>query len=1106
MEAKYNSEGGDDLLRNPHFFSGLKLGFIFGLILILSLLAANGISRGITAHAIENLRDNKVDNEVYSSLLEKGAADVIIEFKHDKDQSLSILDESDDINITHDYESINAVAGEITVEGLADLLKDENVQAIKSDKILSIMLSDTASLINATYAWSNQINGTNITGNGHSVCVLDTGADYTNPALQGRIIAQQCYCDLMGGCCPNAGTVENNSMDDNGHGTHVTGIIISNDTTYRGIAYGANVVSVKVCNEGGSCQESDAIKGIEYCTKNASLYNITAISISIGGGGFSSYCDSYSPTMTAAINNAVKAGLIVSIASGNNGYLYNITWPACVRNATAVTSSDKLDNVAASYAKRNALVDLIAPGGTSSNRIISTGLTGFESKSGTSMAAPHVSAAAILIKQYNLLYNNYNLTGQEIEAILKKSGKPINDTFGQGLIFYRIDIKAALDSILKINAAEKSIEKPDIAKIVYSDPFDMGAASAAFTITDNLISFDSSYPQFNRAATLSIYNLNFAKTPVVLKNGIFCSTCPIISYSGNNLSFSVTGFSNYSAASNSQLSIYDSASGNASINEPITIYANYTNRSSNQQITGSCNLTINNTSYQMSLSGIYQQNVSLSMGQYNYTIICSATDFETLNYSSTLNVINDSSAPYWSNISGSSANYSTAGYNLSIVWQDNVRISKVWIEENFTGSFANHTVSGTGSAYTYSFGNISVGNYTYRWYANDTSGNINDTGILNFTLNKGISPVNLYLNGNQANISITYSQSNATATAGGTAHLFRDGVPVTNPEIITLKPGNYTYKANATGNANYTDNAGGVTYTLSVSKTAATIILKLDGLDEDIIVSPKENVSVLANLIAPAGEYITVKRNANILASGNSPITSSFIANIGTYNINASFEGNENYTSTSSKYTVTVKETLEEDKAAAGLATQSTTNTTSANCTEEWKCTAWSNCTNNKQFRNCTDIKHCNTTRTKPSEEAICDPNCAENWKCTAWSKCSNNTMLRVCSDLNNCSTTKNKPAEKQNCDKLSPIQQAISIPAAITGGISSFFVGTFNFTKNNKGIILGIIFAATFAAVLIRFSPDIVNLIRNYISIIVKENDKNEVTRNALRLMQRKY
>jgi hypothetical protein len=92
-------------------------------------------------------------------------------------------------------------------------------------------------------------------------------------------------------------------------------------------------------------------------------------------------------------------------------------------------------------------------------------------------------------------------------------------------------------------------------------------------------------------------------------------------------------------------------------------------------------------------------------------------------------------------------------------------------------------------------------------------------------------------------------------------------------------------------------------------------------------------------------------------------------------------------------------------------------------CTPSWSCTDWSQCVNNQQTRTCTDTKNCGKDTGKPNETQSCDSGlrpvdeqCDEDWACSDWSDCVNNRFTRVCTDLNDCGTQNNRPSGSMAC------------------------------------------------------------------------------------------
>ncbi|KKL06009.1 hypothetical protein LCGC14_2600340, partial [marine sediment metagenome] len=99
---------------------------------------------------------------------------------------------------------------------------------------------------------------------------------------------------------------DDDPMDDNGHGTHVAGIVASQNPTYKGVAPGANIVAAKVLNSAGSGWFTDIAAAIDWCMDNKDTYNIVAMSLSLGDGGEytdpTTECDPYLTANAVLLN------------------------------------------------------------------------------------------------------------------------------------------------------------------------------------------------------------------------------------------------------------------------------------------------------------------------------------------------------------------------------------------------------------------------------------------------------------------------------------------------------------------------------------------------------------------------------------------------------------------------------------------------------------------------------------------------------------------------------------------------------------------------------------------------------------------------------------
>ena len=427
--------------------------FLVVLLIIFSSIVYSKLQEDIQTINVEVGLEKKIQEEekvrVIVTLKEESKKSIFAkklpekeEIENQQEKVLAKLDD-DEFELKNRFSNINAIAGELTEEGLKKLKNNPDVESIEIDSIVSIVLDASVPLINANKVNNLTYNNSYINGTGETVCVVDTGVDATHEALQNKIIAEHCYCSITnlgsGGCCPDNSSEDNSATDDNGHGTHVIGTIASINNTYKGVAPGAKIVAIKALDNGGSGYTSEVINGIDWCIDNKDIYNISIISLSLGNERFYDYCDSDS--LAAAANKASNNGIFVAIASGNDGYSDSVSSPACASNVTSVGSVTKAD-VMSSFTNTDDILDVLAPG---SSIVSAQNGGGYKTLSGTSMAAPHVAGAAALLLQYKKVVSNINLTPKQIENTLKDSGKNITDT-GNGLNFSRIDVFAAITS------------------------------------------------------------------------------------------------------------------------------------------------------------------------------------------------------------------------------------------------------------------------------------------------------------------------------------------------------------------------------------------------------------------------------------------------------------------------------------------------------------------------------------------------------------------------------------------------------------------------------------------------------------------------------------
>ncbi|MBK5257495.1 MAG: S8 family serine peptidase [Vicinamibacteria bacterium] len=355
-----------------------------------------------------------------------------------------------DFRLTKQYEFIPALAGEVTREGLATLESLPGVLHVGLDQVRHAFLSESTALIGARDAQA-----AGYRGRGASVAVLDTGVDRNHPDLR-SVTSSTEACTAVGGNggggCPDGTSSQTglgSARDDEGHGTHVSGIIASQGSVApAGVAPSALLVAVRVLGADGSGSDSGILAGLDFVMR----FKIQVVNMSLGGGKYPGYCDADEPAMAAAVNRLVATGTAVVIASGNESYGDGISAPGCLSNAWSVgavysgssdiPSRDCGDATAvadrvACFSNSYSLLDFLAPGTTITSSFPGGRTNTFD---GTSQATPHVAGAAALI-----MGAAPSFTVAQVYQLLRSTGRRVTDV--NGVTTPRIDLRAVLQSI-----------------------------------------------------------------------------------------------------------------------------------------------------------------------------------------------------------------------------------------------------------------------------------------------------------------------------------------------------------------------------------------------------------------------------------------------------------------------------------------------------------------------------------------------------------------------------------------------------------------------------------------------------------------------------------
>ncbi|MBT6505936.1 S8 family serine peptidase [Candidatus Woesearchaeota archaeon] len=351
-----------------------------------------------------------IENNIIKLIQNKSSnyIDVLISVEKINDSIRKTITNNNGI-IKKEFDFGNIISISINPQNINNLYKNKNIIHIGEEKKYKTFLTDSIPQIGSQFLVENGLTGKNI-----KVAIVDSGIDITdNSIFNNKIVEERSFVD------------DSPSTDEFGHGTHVAGIVAN-------IATDTKLLNAKVTNNLGLSTTTNIVKGIAWSVQN----NANIISLSLGTEEVDQFIHN-------AVDDAIEAGIIVVAASGNCGPCTSssicggfegVMSPAVYEPVITVGAVDEFDDVACYSSRKDYTTyikpDIMAPG----SEIMSTQSGGgSEERTGTSMAAPHVSAVIAMLLELNSS-NQVNMKNLLESTSIDKGNTGKDIDYGSGLL------------------------------------------------------------------------------------------------------------------------------------------------------------------------------------------------------------------------------------------------------------------------------------------------------------------------------------------------------------------------------------------------------------------------------------------------------------------------------------------------------------------------------------------------------------------------------------------------------------------------------------------------------------------------------------------------
>ena len=332
--------------------------------------------------------------------------------------------------VKYRYHLVPAIAANIPENAVAALLRSPRVTSVELDGEVHAIDAELDNTWGVKRIGAGEVHAVGNKGAGVGVAVIDSGIDYSHPQLSGAYVDGRDFVND-----------DDDPMDDNDHGTHVSGTIAAVDDNVGvvGVAPDAALFGLKVLSASGSGYWSDIIAALQWVVDYNALYDPD---IRITNNSYGSKGNPGGIVQMAFDNAYYNYGILHIAAAGNNGNCggkgNNVGYPARFDSVVAVAATNSSDG-SPCFSSTGPDLELAAPG-VSIKSTVPGG--GYAVWNGTSMASPHVAGAAALVAASNGALSNAEIRQRLVDTAIDLGPTGWDTYYGHGLI----DVAAAVTS------------------------------------------------------------------------------------------------------------------------------------------------------------------------------------------------------------------------------------------------------------------------------------------------------------------------------------------------------------------------------------------------------------------------------------------------------------------------------------------------------------------------------------------------------------------------------------------------------------------------------------------------------------------------------------